>query len=155
MAATDIVLRPAWRNYWALLLLVAALFGASVATLFAVETADGDPYLVFSGILAVAAVFVFVVVLLKRLSWKYVVDDQRVTRHYGLISRNQQSVRIQDLRSVELNQSVPQRIFGVGDLSFYSAGSAEAEVGFHGVKGPEAIRDRIDELADRAKTRPD
>ena len=90
-------------------------------------------------------------VAFKRFTWKYTIDGNRVSRHYGIISRNQQSVRIRDLRSVELNQSLMQRLFNVGNIAFYSAGSASAEVIFKGVLDPARLRDRIDNMVDQLK----
>lgn len=149
--ATDMVLRPAWRNYWALILLAVLLLIVGVMIAFTGEREPGTASALMGAAFLLASLLLWLVIFFKRLSWKFVVEEQRVTRHYGIIARNQQSVRIRDLRSVELNQGLFQRLFGIGDLSFYSAGSAEAEVSFHGVRAPEAIRDRVDELADQAK----
>jgi len=41
-----------------------------------------------------------------------------------------------------------QRIFNVGDLLFYSAGSAAAEVEFRGVRDPASVRDLVDQAMD-------
>ena len=79
----------------------------------------------------------------KRFSNKFTVGENRVHSQRGIISRSQQSVKIKDLRSVELNQSVFQRILRVGDLAFYSAGSSSAEVKFVGIESPLALRDQI------------
>ena len=142
-------LRPAWRTYWAGLLTTAVLLLAAPAVwLFG----ERMPVLIAetgASVLAVAGLVVGVYTIAKRYSWKYSVTPDRLWRHEGLIARNQQSVRLQDLRSVELDQSLSQRLFRVGDLAFYSAGSAEAEVRFQGVHAPMAVRDRIYQLVDR------
>ena len=39
----------------------------------------------------------------------------------------------------------------MGDLAFYSAGSAKAEVRFFGINRPMEWRDRIDDAMDRLK----
>ena len=147
-------LRPAWRNFW---------FGMAVAGLFlflfligllgalagggeqAGEAAGGAMLFLFIGLGALG------MVAFKRFTWKYTIDGNRVSRHYGIISRNQQSVRIRDLRSVELDQSLVQRVLNVGNIAFYSAGSATAEVIFKGVLDPARLRDRIDNMVDQLK----
>lgn len=146
MAIIDATLRPAWRNYWPGFLIAAVLaLMAAVAALASVDPAVD----IGAGILGLGALVVLAFVALKRLSWKFTIDDNRVVRHYGIVSRNQQSVRIRDLRSVELNQSFFQRLLGVGNLSFYSAGSDSAEVTFVGISDPVGWRDRIDRATDQ------
>ncbi len=141
-------LRPAWRNYWVWFLAAGLLLLTALGFLIG-EATEGEGW--GAEIWLLAAILVMGVVLFKRFSWKFTVDDNRVSRHYGIISRNQQSVRIKDLRSVELDQSLIQRILGIGDLGFYSAGSVDAEVKFFGIKSPAEWRDEIDNRMDRLK----
>lgn len=147
-------LRPAWRNSW---------FGMSVAGFFLFifllgllaglleggeqggEMAGAAMLFLSIGLVALG------MVAFKRFTWKYTIDGSRVSCHYGIISRNQQSVRIKDLRSVELSQSLVQRLLNVGHIAFYSAGSASAEVIFKGVLDPARLRDQIDNTVDQLK----
>lgn len=142
-------LRPAWRNYWFGFLLAGLCFLISIAAVLGIAAERGEWF--GAGTWFFLGLIMLGVVAFKRFSWKYTIDETRVSRHYGLISRNQQSVRIRDLRSIELDQSLFQRLFRVGDLAFYSAGSAKAEVRFFGIKRPMEWRDRIDDAMDRLK----
>lgn len=152
MTVINAELRPAWRNYWFGFLIVGVLLlMAAWAALSNSDMVAGPG----AAILLLGALLVLGFVALKRHAWKFTVDDNRVARHYGLISRNQQSVRIKDLRSVELDQSALQRLFGIGDLAFYSAGSDRAEVRFVGIKRPAEWRNKIDAAADRLKSSDD
>ncbi len=148
MAELDVVLRPAWRHYWLGLALTAALLlaalGSALGLIAPGGLADFRPWL-----LAALALLVFVA--LQRFSWKFTLDNTRVSRHYGLISRNQQSVRIKDLRSIELDQGILQRLLGIGDLAFYSAGSDSAEVRFAGIRDPSRWRDAVNNAMDQVK----
>ncbi|MDQ2078050.1 PH domain-containing protein [Marinimicrobium sp. ABcell2] len=142
-------LRPAWRNYWFGFLLAAVFLFLSLGS---VLTGQGrNIFNISPWFWLIASVLVLGFVIFKRFSWKFTVNDSRVSRHYGLVSRNQQSVRIRDLRSIELDQSLFQRLFGTGNLAFYSAGSAAAEVTFVGIKDPGVWRDKIDDAMDRLK----
>jgi len=147
MQTVNVEIRPAWRNYWPGFLLAAGLFFAAMASLFMLDNA-----VLFAALLSLTALVTLAWLAIQRLSWKFTIDEQRVSRHYGLISRNQQSVRIRDMRSIELDQSIFQRIFGIGDLAFYSAGSAEAEVRFVGIKDPGYWRSQVEKVMDHAKT---
>lgn len=140
-------LRPAWRNYWIGFLLAAIFLLLSLGSL---ATIQGSGLLgIRPWIWLLAALIVLGLVIFRRYCWKFTVNSTRVSRHYGLISRNQQSVRIKDLRSIELDQSLFQRLFGTGNLSFYTAGSAAAEVTFVGIKDPGLWRDKIDDAMDQ------
>lgn len=142
MTNINVQLRPAWRNYWA---------GFVIAVFLLLAALGGTVAEIGGGLFFALALVVLGFVALKRYSWKFSIDGNRVSRHYGIISRNQQSVRIKDLRSVELDQSLFQRLLGIGNLSFYSAGSAGAEVKFHGIKQPAEWRDKIDNAMDQLK----
>lgn len=143
-------LRPAWRNYWVGFVLAAIFLALALASLASLATIQGG--IIFNvrpWVWLLAALVVLAWVVFRRYSWKFTVNSARVSRHYGLISRNQQSVRIKDLRSIELDQSLFQRLFGTGNLSFYTAGSATAEVTFVGIKDPDTWRDKIDDAMDQ------
>jgi len=144
MQELDAELRPAWRNYWFSFLIIAVLLIIGLATAGG-ESKQVGP--IFLGL----AMLIFLYVAYKKFSWKFTLDSKRVSRHNGLISRNQQSVRIKDLRSVEMDQSIFQRMFGIGDLLFYSAGSDRAEVIFYGIKQPKEWRDNIEHALDQLK----
>lgn len=144
MSDLPIVLRPAWRTHWVLILFVVLLIAVAI---FASVT-DTYPISDFPEVLWGLAAVAVVVLVYRRFLWRFEVDETRIKTHRGIVSRNQQSVRLKDLRSIELRQSIFQRLFNVGNMAFYTAGSAEAEVHFHGVKNPIAVRDRIKQIMD-------
>jgi len=73
---------------------------------------------------------------LMRLSWRFELRGGRVSQRYGIIAREEQSVRLNDLRSIELDQSLVQRLLGIGDIAFYSVGFANTDVSFVGICAP-------------------
>src|SRR5690625_6913273 len=133
-------LRPAWRNYWVGFVLAAIFLALALASLATIQ--GGIIFNVRPWVWLLASLVVLAWVVFRRYCWKFTVNSTRVSRHYGLISRNQQSIRIKDLRGIELDQSLFQRLFGTGNLSFYTAGSATAEVTFLGIKDPDTWRTR-------------
>ena len=147
MSNLDVQLRPAWRNYWAgFVMVVLLLIAAGWSGLSGTETHD-----MIAGLLLFLALVTLGFVIFRRFSWKFSINESQVSRQHGIIARNQQSIRINDLRSIELDQGLFQRLFGVGDLSFYSAGSANAEVRFFGITEPVAWRDKISDAMDQLK----
>ncbi len=71
---------------------------------------------------------------------------ENVESHQGIIGRNVKSIRLQDLRNVNVNQSFFQRIFGIGNIEFSSAGGAGIEVLFFGILDPMKLKRSIDKL---------
>ncbi|MCW7752785.1 PH domain-containing protein [Desulfobotulus sp. H1] len=145
MPDTFTTFRPAWRHYWAGFTIAAIFFTMSLIMLsFFTGLLKNLTFTTFFA----AGILTLVTIIFKRFSWKFTIDSKRISRHKGIIGRNQQSLRIRDLRSLELNQDLFQRILGIGDLAFYSAGSSNAEVRFHGIHHPSFWRDRVDEVMD-------
>ncbi|TYT75845.1 PH domain-containing protein [Desulfobotulus mexicanus] len=137
--------RPAWRSYWQIITLSTILFLLAAFTAF---NLTGPIKSILSGSSFAAGILLLGLTAIKRFSLKFTIDKRRISRHKGIVARNQQSIRIQDLKSIELNQSIPQRLLGIGDIAFYSAGSSDAEVRFQGILNPSAWRDKVDEAMD-------
>ena len=143
----NLTLRPAWRNWWGaffvapVLLLLFIVAGIGVASTSSSSTAD------LATPLSLAAVMVVWMLsgVWGRFSHKYEISVDRITQHEGIIARRQNSLRAANIRSVQLSQGLVQRIFGVGNLEFYSAGD-RAEVRFIGVHQPVMLRDRIESM---------
>ena len=132
------IARPAWMNQWwqigimilmPFVLLLAYLKGFSPENLRVV-------YVV------IVAVFVYLiaVVVYRRYSWAYTIDSETIESREGLIARKVKSIRVQDLRNINVNQSLWQRIMGVGDVEFSSAGGSGIEVAFRGVDKPLEVK---------------
>jgi uncharacterized membrane protein YdbT with pleckstrin-like domain len=102
------------------------------------------------GIWGVAAIGIIGFAVLSRYSWRFVIEDDRLTSHYGMLSRKRKSVRIRDLRNIELYQPWGDKVFSIGTLAFFAAGSGQAELIFWGIKQPSDWRDRIQQMVDRA-----
>lgn len=144
MSDLPLVLRPAWRTHWVLILFIAAMAGVAVFATATEGYVVSQTPLVFWAIAAIGAI----VLVYQRFLWRFEVDGTRLKSHKGIVSRNQHSVRLKDLRSVELRQSLFQRLFNVGDIAFYTAGTDEAEIDFHGIISPMEVRDRIRDIMD-------
>jgi hypothetical protein len=139
MSARHVELRPAWSSY-----IGSFVIGASCLLLALVP---GGAWGVPASIWAVAGIIVFAV--LSRYSWSFLINDDRLTCHYGLLSRKQ-SMRIADVGNIELYQPWGDKVFSVGALAFYAAGSDEADVLFWGIKYPSDWREKIQKMVDRA-----
>jgi len=71
----------------------------------------------------------------------YTVTTQRLHIRRGLISRHEQSTRMERVQNLNTHQNPLDRVLGVGDLDFDTAGAEaqEADFRFDGVADPHAI----------------
>ena len=100
-------------------------------------------------ILSVALIPVFGLGILILLYWfvktrtvrlKIVGDEVELER--GLISKSRIDLDLRKIRSVRVDQSFSQRIFGVGTIQIFTAGD-EAEFTLRGMPEPNKIREYV------------
>lgn len=154
-----IVLRPALRNYFPTWIVVALLFLIAVNVehillsyvprswlhqiVGFVPNIDSILFWGFIGL----AVFQVMTVLKDVYSNEYTISKDHVQSRFGLVSRDTHTIKFRDIRGVALEQSVFERLIGVGTLEFYTAGSSGADVVFRKVAKPTELRDYLDEYA--------
>lgn len=133
--------RPAWRNQWWQMTIAALL-----PIIFVLAALVGDQYFSATTVRAVyvvlAAVFTYLVAVIvyRRFSWCYTIDGETVESRNGVIARTVQSIRIRDLRNINVRQSLVHRLLGIGDVEFSSAGGGGVEVTFFGVDDPMQVK---------------
>ena len=133
--------RPAWHNQWWQIAVAAVLPVLFVLAFFWGERYFSAPNLrVVLVVMAAVFVYLLTVVALRRYSWRYTIDDETIESRQGVIARNVQSIRIQDLRNVNVHQSLIQRLLRVGNVEFSSAGGSGIEVVFYGVSEPMMVK---------------
>ncbi len=71
------------------------------------------------------------------------VTSKRTVFRHGLLSKQTNEVRHQDIRNIQVSQSFLQRIFNVGTVSLSSAGQSEMEIIAAGIPGPQKVADLI------------
>ena len=78
----------------------------------------------------------------------YTHTTRKVISKVGIISRKTHEVAIRDIRSINMNQSILERIFGLGSVQIGSAGTGGVEVEFKGVTKPAMVRDGVRKTKD-------
>ncbi len=136
--------RPQWRYQWLSLLGLAA--GIAVAVLLRLAIVPSLPvklaHAIEVGGLALAA-YLVVLMLFRRYSWLYTIDAESIESSHGLIARRVQSIRIRDLRNINIRQTVMQRLLDVGDVEFSSAAGGDVEVIFYGAPDPMGLKEYV------------
>ena len=135
------IARPAWLNQW---WQMGVMFLMPVV--FVLAYLKGNQYFSPENLrvvyVVIVAVFVYLlaVVIYRRYSWAYTINGETIESREGLIARKVSSIRVRDLRNINVKQSLWQRLMGVGDVEFSSAGGSGIEVSFCGVSDPLQVK---------------
>ncbi len=133
--------RPAWRCQW---WRIAA--AALMPILFVLALLWGERYFSAANLRAaqviIVAVFVYLVVgiLYRHYVWRFRLDADNVESQEGLIARKVRSIRLRDLRNINVNQTLAQRLLGIGNVEFSSSAGSDVEVVFFGVSRPMRVK---------------
>jgi uncharacterized membrane protein YdbT with pleckstrin-like domain len=81
---------------------------------------------------------------LRVVNTRLTVTNERVTFREGILSKNIREIFLSDIRSVQINQRLLQRLFGTGYIEVASAASAEAEIQINGIPKAYTVKEIID-----------
>ncbi|HEV1284926.1 MAG TPA: PH domain-containing protein [Bryobacteraceae bacterium] len=101
--------------------------------------------------------FLMVILLarhIKRRMIKLDIVGDRVRYESGFFSKMTRTEEVIKLQDVQVHQTLGQRMMGIGDLSFETAGGSSRIV-MHSIDRPQVAADHILELAKTQRLRPD
>ena len=118
------------------------------------QTGPADPRMWW--LMAVPGFFLLLVIRshMKQRLIKLEILADRVRYESGLFSKTTRTEQIVKLQDIRVDQSFGQRLVGIGDLSFETAGSSSRII-IRSVDRPQAAADHILELASAQQNRPD
>jgi len=88
---------------------------------------------------------------LKAANTRLTVTNERITFRIGILSKNIREIFLSDIRGVQINQRLLQRILGTGHVEVASAASAEAEIQIDGIPQAYEVKDIIDKYRREAR----
>ena len=136
--------RPALRNQWFAVLVAILLFLLfTYLGLKGAAAGGGRNVQIVLALIGVPMLVLVGFIVYRQHVWTFTIRGGTIESCKGIIGRDVQSIRVQDLRNVNVRQSIFQRLFGVGDVEFSSAGGAGVEVTFYGVLDPLGVKDRV------------
>lgn len=142
--AKDYRARPALRNQWFAILVAMLLFVLFVYLgLKGAASGGGTNVQIVLALIGVPMLVLVAVIVYRHHAWTFTIHGDTIESCRGIIGRDVQSIRVQDLRNVNVRQTIWQRLLGVGDVEFSSAGGAGVEVTFYGVTDPLGVKDRV------------
>jgi uncharacterized membrane protein YdbT with pleckstrin-like domain len=75
----------------------------------------------------------------------YTITNRRLAIQRGLLSRDVRETRLEKVQNVNAQQTLLERLLGVGTVDFDTAGGAEFDFSFHGVEHPRRIVRTVDQ----------
>ncbi|MGH7597511.1 MAG: PH domain-containing protein [bacterium] len=145
-------LRTAWRKQWFLMLIAIALLLIPALPLleaFQTDVEKKSVLEIFNPTLLLLALPFGVLLLImayRHYSSRFIIEDGNIESHHGIIAREVSSIRVADVRNINVKQSLWDRILFVGDIEFSSAASDNAEVMFKGVSRPMRIKRKVQDM---------
>ena len=85
---------------------------------------------------------------LQTVTTRLEITSTNVLKHQGLIALSSVQMRHSNIQNTYVRQTAFQRIMGVGDVGFSSAGEGGVEVVVSGIKAPRKVKDQIERLLD-------
>ena len=98
-----------------------------------------------------APLTVLMLAIVRLYDVRYQVDDMGIECRIGILSLHQHTVRVryEDVRSVELEQTLLDRLLDIGDVYISTAANAGVEVVFSGVSAPSEVQEMVQRERDR------
>jgi uncharacterized membrane protein YdbT with pleckstrin-like domain len=139
--------RPSWR---ALMSFYLGGLGLAVLVLVILGLLAGE-WALAAAIAAALAVLTLLIGWFRRVSTKYLITTQRLRISRGIVRRHVQETRLERVQNVNYNQSVLDRVLGVGTVDFDTAGTDDSEFRFEWVDGPEQVVRAVDQATEEAR----
>jgi uncharacterized membrane protein YdbT with pleckstrin-like domain len=139
--------RPSWR---ALMSFYLGGIGLAVLVLVILGVL-ADEWGLSVAIAAALVVLTLLVGYLRRVSTKYLITNQRLRISRGIVRRHVQETRLERVQNVNYQQSVLDRMLGVGTVDFDTAGTDDSEFRFVWVDGPEQVVRAVDHAIEEAR----
>jgi uncharacterized membrane protein YdbT with pleckstrin-like domain len=129
---------PSWWHFTGALFLIAILVAAGVWVLL---VPHGPPVLA-SVLLALAGLLLGMVSLARHnTSWSLTSD--RLIERNGLLTRHRREMELADVRSIEVDRSLVQRMLGLGNVAIASAASADFMIRLWDIPDPERMAEIV------------
>jgi uncharacterized membrane protein YdbT with pleckstrin-like domain len=95
----------------------------------------------------VLLILTYAVGWVRRVTTRYLVTDRRIQIRSGIATRRERTTHIDRVQNVNLTQTLFQRMLGIGDVDWDTAGTgvADAEFRFRGIDDPSELVRLVDE----------
>jgi len=88
-------------------------------------------------------VLFFIVTMIRARTVSWSLTSYRLIEKRGLVASRRREMELADIRSVEVDKRVFQRLFGLGDVTIASAASADYAIRLHEINDPDDAAETI------------
>jgi len=136
----DRVIRPSTKQIKVLYVLALIVILAAVAAY--AKYADPDKYPRWLPAIALIALLVPIRRQIRRQMVKVTVSGDKLRYDLGLLSKTTRNIQLSKVQDVRVDQSLGQRILGVGNISIETSGEA-SRLTLHNIDAPHQVADEI------------
>jgi len=129
---------PSWWRFSANFILAALLFAASIGLVTKLRQSLAPAVLALGLSFVVALVAIF-----RRRSTSWSITSERLIEYRGILFRRRREVELADIRSVEVNRRLIQRMLGLGNVLVASAASADFMIRLEDVVNPDEVAETL------------
>ena len=126
---------PSWWHFIGAIILFFVLAGGGIYLLIAWRAVDFRIGLALLG----AAAVVLTLTSMKRRNISWSLTSDRLIERRGLLASRRREMELADVRSIEVDRSVSQRMLGLGNVMIASAASADFMIKLWDVPDPERV----------------
>jgi len=135
---------PFWfLGYWGLVVLG---FAAVVLAILNYDVISQSFQMIAGGILLLTGLVALGIWWLQTRHTTLTVTTKRTILRKGIIAKNTTEVQHDDVRNIQVEQNMYQRIVGVGDLAVSSSGQDGLEINVDGIPHPDEVAEIIRDL---------
>ncbi len=132
------LIRPSYLAYGRAFLASFALIGFGAYVLYT----NHDQWRIAFGLMG-AGVAMFALAMLARSTVSWSVTSDRIIERRGLLASRRREMELADIRSVEIDRRLVQRLVGLGDVMIASAASGDFMIRLHDIMDPEAVAETV------------
>lgn len=137
--------RPAWRSFfYPHMVLMALIFIATCVGSFKLDMGLKDLAILWLA-MAVVCLLIFLHMAVKRYSSSLEIRHDEVAFETGILKRNSTEIGFEDIRTVNVSQTLLQRVLNLGNISIASSGTSGYEILVKNMPNPNEVRDEIQE----------
>jgi uncharacterized membrane protein YdbT with pleckstrin-like domain len=129
---------PSWWHFAREIVIGAALISGGIYFLVAPQ---GNPKAGALLIASAAVVLAMVSIARRYTSWSLTSD--RLIERRGMLASRRREMELGDMRSIEVNRRLLQRLLGLGDVTVASAASAEFLIRLENIPDPERVAEML------------
>lgn len=145
----NIVLKKPWRCY-ILKLIPFFIIAILIFVLTAINSKSVSEFMscIFGFLILFIIIFFAIATkcVLDRMSTEYRIDNQRITKRFGILSIKRTEVWIDDIRGISFSQSIFSRLLGIGNIEIGTAATAGIEMKLESVLHPQDIVETLNRI---------